>query len=186
MKRVVTGHNADGKSVFVSVEQPEATAALGGMSWTELWSSYPEDRIPVNLSSGVDRKQVVDSVFGVDRKQVVDSVFPSLGKSIFRVLRLSPDAADASTLPPEQVAAVAQKLPGMMEHMEAEDPGMHATDSIDYGVIVEGQITLELDDQETVTLQAGDTFVQNGTRHAWRVTEPCTMAVVLVGVERNG
>jgi len=174
MKRVVTGHNADGKSVFVSVEQPEATAALGGMSWTELWSSYPEDRIPVNLSSGVDRKQVVDSVF------------PSLGKSIFRVLRLSPDAADASTLPPEQVAAVAQKLPGMMEHMEAEDPGMHATDSIDYGVIVEGQITLELDDQETVTLQAGDTFVQNGTRHAWRVTEPCTMAVVLVGVERNG
>ena len=174
MKRVVTGHNADGKSVFVSVEEPEATAAMGDMSWTELWSSYPEDRIPVNLSSGVDRKQVVDSVF------------PSLGKSIFRVIRFSPDTPDPSALPPEQLAAFSQKLPGMMDHMEAEDPGMHTTDSIDYGVILEGQITLELDDQEAVTLQAGDTFVQNGTRHAWRVTEPCTMAVVLVGVERSG
>ena len=62
---------------------------------------------------------------------------------------------------------------------------MHATGSVDYGVILSGKITLELDEGEVTELGPGDVFVQNGTRHAWRVEEKCTMAVVLVGVERK-
>ena len=58
-------------------------------------------------------------------------------------------------------------------------------DSVDYGVIISGKIKLELDDGEQVELTAGDVFVQNGTRHAWRAEEHCRMAVVLVGTDRQ-
>ena len=69
--------------------------------------------------------------------------------------------------------------------MEPENFGMHTTDSVDYGVVISGSITLELDDGRKERLEAGDVFVQNGTRHAWRVDEPCRMAVVLTGVPRR-
>ena len=76
-------------------------------------------------------------------------------------------------------------LPGLLDHVEDEDSQMHATGSIDYGVIISGKINLELDDGQVTELLPGDVFVQTGTRHAWRVEEKCTMAVVLVGVERS-
>ena len=62
-------------------------------------------------------------------------------------------------------------------------PGMHTTDTIDYGVVVRGEMTLELDDGKIVHLRQGDCIVQNGTRHRWRnsLPEPCLMAFVSVG-----
>ena len=48
------------------------------------------------------------------------------------------------------------------------DPGMHTTDTIDFEVVLEGTITLELDDGAEVALRPGDTVVQNGTRHRWK------------------
>ena len=52
--------------------------------------------------------------------------------------------------------------------MDPSDPGMHATDTIDFEVVLEGTVVLELDDGAEVTLHAGDTVVQNGTRHRWK------------------
>ena len=52
--------------------------------------------------------------------------------------------------------------------MDPSDPGMHTTDTIDFEVVLEGTIVLELDDGAEVTLNPGDTVVQNGTRHRWR------------------
>ena len=65
--------------------------------------------------------------------------------------------------------------------MEEDDPGMHTTPTIDYGIVLSGEIDLELDEGE-VHLQAGDVVVQRGTRHAWRNrgTEPCRIAFVLI------
>jgi quercetin dioxygenase-like cupin family protein len=74
------------------------------------------------------------------------------------------------------------------------DPGVaprrHRTDSIDYVVVLLGEVTMELDGQ-SVELRAGDVLVQRGTTHNWvnNGTEPCIMAVVLVSaapVERAG
>jgi quercetin dioxygenase-like cupin family protein len=64
---------------------------------------------------------------------------------------------------------------------------MHTTDSIDFEYIVSGEVWLELDDGATVHLRAGDTVVQNGTRHAWRNrgTEPCRVVVFMLGVPRQ-
>ena len=75
------------------------------------------------------------------------------------------------------------KAPGLAEAMELQDSGMHTTASVDYGVVISGEITLELDDGAMVRLKQGDCVVQNGTRHAWRnsSTTPCIMAFVLVG-----
>ena len=64
---------------------------------------------------------------------------------------------------------------------------MHTTDTVDFELILEGEVWLELDDGVEVHLKPGDTVVQNGTRHAWRnkSSEPCTVAYALVGAQRD-
>jgi quercetin dioxygenase-like cupin family protein len=60
---------------------------------------------------------------------------------------------------------------------------MHTTPTVDYVVVLDGSVVLELDDGVTTTLSAGDVVIQNGTRHAWRVPSdrPATIFVVLMG-----
>ncbi len=79
------------------------------------------------------------------------------------------------------------KLPGLAEHLERNNPGMHTSDTIDFEYIISGEVWLELDDGAVVHLRAGDTVVQNGTRHAWRNkgSEPCCIVVFMVGVPRD-
>jgi quercetin dioxygenase-like cupin family protein len=64
---------------------------------------------------------------------------------------------------------------------------MHTTDTIDYEVVISGEVWLELDDGAEVHLHPGDTVVQNGTRHAWhnKTDEPCVLAVALIGARRS-
>lgn len=62
-------------------------------------------------------------------------------------------------------------LPGLAERFEPESPGMHFTDTVDYGILMDGELSLELDDGKMVALKHGDIVVQNGTRHlgaSWR------------------
>jgi mannose-6-phosphate isomerase-like protein (cupin superfamily) len=82
---------------------------------------------------------------------------------------------------------MSEKIPGMGDHFERADPGMHTSDTIDYGVVVRGEMTLELDNGHKVHLRQGDCVVQNGTRHRWRnpSTEPCLMAFVSLGGKRS-
>ena len=75
----------------------------------------------------------------------------------------------------------------MAEFMEPDHPGMHTTDTVDFDVVISGEVWLELDDGAEVQLRPGDSVVQNGTRHAWRnrSSEPCTLAVALIGARRD-
>lgn len=61
-------------------------------------------------------------------------------------------------------------------------PFMHKTHTVDYGIVLQGEVRLLLDEDETVTLRKGDLLVQQGTVHAWsnRGTEPCVIAFILV------
>ena len=61
-------------------------------------------------------------------------------------------------------------------------PRNHRTDSIDYAVVMEGEIDMELDNNESVHLKAGDVLIQRGTIHNWvnKGSGPCTIAFVLV------
>ena len=69
-------------------------------------------------------------------------------------------------------------------------PWMHRTDSVDYGIVLNGEIWMLMDDEKNdVLLKAGDVVVQRGTNHAWanRGTEPCTIMFVLIdGVTSSG
>jgi quercetin dioxygenase-like cupin family protein len=84
------------------------------------------------------------------------------------------------------LAELEAKLPGLAETLEPEHPGMHTTDTVDFDVVLSGEIYLELDDGKEVLLKAGDCVVQNGTRHAWRnrSSQPCLLAVALIGAKR--
>jgi quercetin dioxygenase-like cupin family protein len=79
------------------------------------------------------------------------------------------------TLPGGTVFRVGEIAPG------ARSP-MHRTNSIDYGILIEGELDMELDGGEVVHLKAGDVVVQRGTNHAWvnNTTEPCRMAWILI------
>jgi uncharacterized cupin superfamily protein len=73
-------------------------------------------------------------------------------------------------------------------HVEnGDDPGMHRTDSTDFGVALSGSVAIELDDGVEVLLSPGDVVVQNGTRHRWRVVGgvPATVAAFIIGAHRR-
>lgn len=78
------------------------------------------------------------------------------------------------------------RLPGLAERFEPDNPGMHTADSIDYVIVVDGEIWLELDEGKVGPLQCGDIVVQNGTRHAWRNQgdKPAKLVFVFVGARR--
>ena len=75
----------------------------------------------------------------------------------------------------------------MIDVLEPDHPGMHTTDTVDFDVILSGEVVLELDDGAEVLLKAGDCGLQNGTRHAWHngSTQNCVIAVALVGAVRR-
>ena len=116
------------------------------------------------------------------------SYFPAPGGYRFGFVTLPPQGHLHQ--PPldiaEALAEFEDALPGMLGHMEPDDPGMHTTDTTDFEVIISGEIILELDDGAEVLLKPGDTVVQNGTRHRWRNPGdvPATFAVFIVGANR--
>ena len=169
MKKVITGHDGQGKSVFFKVESETVTVGSPILDWHEIWATHADDKIPVDTSAGKSREQYTADVPGPEPVNVQGPRFQTGG---------------CGALTPDEFDAFVSQLPGVASHMEQYDPGMHTTDSVDYGVII-SKIKLELDDGEQVELTAGDVFVQNGTRHAWRVEEHCRMAVVLVGTDRQ-
>src|SRR5438132_10001254 len=161
IRRVVTGQTSNGKSVFVSDDHVEATtvAISPGSEFHLMWGS---DEIPSLPADGSEPSH--------------PQYFPPPSGYRFGFFTVPP----AGTTFPEDfdvqaaLAEMEQKLPGMAVHMEPDDPGMHTTDTVDFEVVISGRVICELDDGAEVTLNPGDTFVQNGTRHRWRNpgTEP--------------
>jgi uncharacterized cupin superfamily protein len=174
IRRVVTGHGAQGKAVFVSDAEVESDtfAMLPGAAFHRLWGA---DRAPEFPDAG--------------SPPVYTDYFPPLGGFRFMTFTVAPQP-QAPLTPEDRQALTAEfsaRLPGLAEHMERKSPGMHTTSTIDFEYIVSGEVWLELDDGASVHLRAGDTVVQNGTRHAWRNkgSEPCRIVVFMVGVPRT-
>ena len=100
--------------------------------------------------------------------------------STFRVVEFEPEDPEVmKTLDGKTAFADMGAAAAIVE--DARHPFMHRTNSVDYAVILSGEITMLLDDDD-VHLQAGDVVVQRGTNHAWanRGTEPCRIAFILV------
>jgi mannose-6-phosphate isomerase-like protein (cupin superfamily) len=173
VRRVVTGHDGNGKAVFASDEpvDPVTAALIPGAEFHLLWGAndtptFPDDGSPTPQPT----------------------YFPPLGGYRFGFFTIP---AGQSSLPADldfeaALAEMEAKLPGMLACMEPDNPGMHTTDTIDFEVVVSGEIVLELDDGVEKVLRPGDTVVQNGTRHRWanHGTEPAVVAVIILGAHR--
>jgi mannose-6-phosphate isomerase-like protein (cupin superfamily) len=177
VRRVVTGHNAQGKSVFAGDGAPPRVERFTGMEDFSITAVWATDHGMTSLPGCDDPTRAMTSFApGPGGTRFLITVFPPAGQG------LEP-GMDPTVLSGEMVS----KLPGLGDAMERDNPGMHTTDTVDYDIIMSGELWLELDDGKEVHLRAGDIVVQNGTRHAWRNkrTEPCVMYSVLVGAPRR-
>ena len=172
-RRVVTG-NVNGRSVVQSDEQTEAYQfkTVPGYEHTLIW---------VNTATpDLSKEQRFD--------RCPESVVPGPGGTSLHFVTLPPDSVFANPSFDGEAARreALIRLRGLADHFEKEDPGMHKTNTVDYPVVYDGEIWLELDDAETIHLKRGDVVVQNGTRHAWRNkgTRPVTMLFFLNGAKQ--
>jgi hypothetical protein len=168
VRRVATGHTADGKSVVVSDTEVESNT----LGLFHLWGA---DRAPKFPDDGSE--------------PLWSTFFPPVGGYRFGLFTVRPES-DRPAGPPDRQARLGEIeaiLPGLVAHMEPNSPGMHTSDTIDFEYVIVGEVWLELDNGVQVHLRAGDTVVQNGTRHAWRNRghEPCTIVVFMIGVNRQ-
>jgi hypothetical protein len=117
------------------------------------------------------------------------NILPEVGETRLMMVALPPDVVMMSP-DFDPVAAATEygvRLPGLADRFEPESPGMHTTDTIDYGVLMSGEISLELDDGKAIALKSGDIVVQNGTGHAWRNhgDKAASMIFVMIGAKRS-
>ena len=179
-RRALTGRDATGKSVFRSFDvtpQVIPIDANPGLTFYELYATEGVPRL-----SGTEPDPML-------RKT---QAFPGPGGTNFRLISYPGKRPEGYKPPPgvtyeSGMKELDDKVPGMGQYFDKATPGMHATETVDYGVVVRGEMTLELDDGQKVHLRQGDCIVQNGTRHRWRnpSAEPCLMAFVSVGGKRG-
>src|SRR3984885_6901075 len=169
VRRVVTGHDLDGRSTFL-IDGPTPhvfSRSKGSAIVHELWETT---RTPADNRGNSD---------AIGRSHRLP---PPKNGSVFRVIEYPPDS--------ERLAAIAheEKLPddgsGRAAATDPNNPrhaGFHKTDSIDYAIVLSGEIYAMMDDGEAL-LTAGDVLVQRGTNHAWsnRTSEPAVLAFVLI------
>lgn len=169
LRRVVTGHRADGKSIIASDEQVKGIDMPGssGTNLNAVWGTnetltYPDD--------------------GSEPRH--NEWFPPVGGFRFVEFVLAPDSTPPADVDPAEAAAEVNRLfPGLLSTMQPDDPGMHRSATIDTLYVVSGRCVLELDDGSKTELGAGDTIVQSGTMHRWHNPweEPCRIVGALVG-----
>ena len=164
-RRVVTGINADGKSYFVHDGPTPGTLDVGMIIGGEIWVDDPTNPDPTAANDPVDCEKFY--------------LEPPVNGSIMRVCTWMPQGWEPK-LTQEEIAAAWSRFE-VGAAFDADHPGIHTTRTIDYVIVLSGEIDLELD-EGTVHLKSGDVVVQRGTRHAWHNPgpEPCTMAGILI------
>lgn len=181
MRRVVTGHTKEGKSVFVRDEPCPTGHAVEGV---------PNFRI--DLVWGTDGVPTIPIDGKTDPTAKPRPFFPAPGGTSCVVVTFPPTSEiEKAAANPAALEAAQKKFyanfPGLGDTMDPAEPGMHASKTVDYGIIVKGTLELTLDDGKKVTLKPGDVVVQNGTRHAWHnpsATETTVAVYVVVGANQ--
>ncbi len=173
-RRIVTGHDADNRAVIASDAPPTRVFDnLGeeGLVFYEVWNT---PQIPARI----DR----DDAEPAEAKLVLA---PPAGGARIRVLDIPPDKPGAD------FDAVFDSIGGAEAHVQAPDrrhASFHRTRSIDYGIVLSGEIVLLVDKGEVVA-KAGDIVIQRGTNHGWinRSDKSCRIAFILIdGVFEDG
>ena len=167
IRRVVTGHDENG--VAKVIMDADATCILQrpnrpGVTLTNLWQ---HNTTPAQMETHAD--PVTGPLI----------LHPPENGAVFRIVQFDPEDPEVlATL--DGPSAFAEMGAGANVVKDARHPFMHRTDSLDYSIVLSGEIFM-LMDEEDIHLKTGDVVVQQGTNHAWsnRGTEPCLIAFVL-------
>lgn len=164
-RRIVTGHDAQGKAVAL-VDGPVTAKRRsdGGNGMTLLWVT---SEFPVDLSGASDRAQ---TPVGVP---------PPAGGTIFRIVDFAPVSGEAAPVDHNEILRSMGIDPATQGY--GRHANTHRTRTVDYALVLEGEIDMLLDDSE-VHVKAGDVLVQQGTNHAWvnNSGKPCRIAFILI------
>ena len=141
VRKVVTGHDAKGRAVIARDEQIDGVPIPGLGELAFLWAADE----PATYPNAGDNP-------------AAPAPFPPVGGIRFLIATYSPES---DVVAPEPLAG--------MHVDDGDELGMHRTDSTDFGVVLSGNLALQLDDGAEVSLSPGDVLIENGTRHRWRV-----------------
>jgi mannose-6-phosphate isomerase-like protein (cupin superfamily) len=168
MRRIVTGHNEDGRSI-ITIDGPPARSIgedVGGLF--ELWNTDGN---------------IIDTKDNLDRADQDIILSPPTGGTKFRYFQINPTPEGIPMEIMQEIAADAFEKIGAGHHRvnTSKHPAMHKTETIDYIILLKGDVTLILDEDE-VTLKPHDVVVQRGTNHAWvnNGDEPALLIAVLI------
>ncbi|MFN2645751.1 MAG: cupin domain-containing protein [Burkholderiales bacterium] len=170
VRRVLTGHDAEGRSTIIAdgaAPTLKEMASMPGLALTDLWETTGAPADNDGHSDAAARPVHLE---------------PPKNGTLFRIVEFPPDShwrhrADAR----EAFDSIAA---GHAPDKSSSDPMMHKTNTVDYIVVLKGEIYAVLDQGETL-LKPGDVFIQRGTNHSWSVRsdEACVIAVVLVNAK---
>lgn len=173
VRRVLTGHDSEGKSTFIAdglAPNVKEMASMPGLALTDLWETRGAPASNAGRDDAADRPVRLE---------------PPRNGSILRVVEFPPDSqwrerADARRAF-DSIGA------GHAADRRSSDPMMHRTRTVDYIIVLKGEIYAVMEKGETL-LRAGDILVQRGTNHSWSVrgSEPCIVAAVLVDAKPLG
>ncbi|MEN9010956.1 MAG: cupin domain-containing protein [Yoonia sp.] len=170
--RVVTGHDENGKAVIAS-EGPlsvvKSLDALPGTVFHEVWNTTGPN-------------PMIDN--GADPATGPITLPPPKGGTRMRFVDIPPDTEDFLQDGAANMNSAFEEIGDQgASTVQADSPHplMHRTETIDYGIVIEGEMTLVLDKAETL-LKPGSVVIQRGTNHAWanRSGKPCRMLFVLI------
>ena len=173
-RRIVTGHNSDGKAVIIEDGAPPRTARVGGEIGPIFYEVWNTRETPARI----------DRASGEAREDGIVLAPPKHGTRI-RVLDFPPEDARMKDVSPEQARAAFTEIGAAdapsHNAEQSRHAFMHRTETIDYGIVLEGEIVLILDEGET-TVRAGDIVIQRGTNHGWanRSGRNCRIAFILI------
>jgi quercetin dioxygenase-like cupin family protein len=166
LRRIITGHNEHGKSVVIAEKPPQELGTLYDMWET---SGAPASLAPEDALEG-RRVKLEPPAFGTN----------------LRFFRVDPDdqALDADELEERVVRGFEAIGAAHCRPDTHRSPHMHVTGTIDYIIVLDGEVTLLLDEDE-VDLQPFDVVIQRGTNHAWinKGNETALLAAVLIDAE---
>ena len=179
-RRIITGYDASGQSIFVEdgPANVRKNTIRPGLRSSNVWAT---GRLPVPVDDP-------------DRSEQLHGIMPPPGGSVLHIIDYPPEPKDPAekervfrTIAENIKKRSIQPESGVRRRPETSShPGMHETDTIDYAIVLSGEIYAIMDKGEKL-LKAGDVLIQRGTAHAWsnRSDNYCRVAFVLVETNRN-
>ena len=174
VRRVVTGHNAQGLAIIQEDGAAPRVQQVGGPAgpmFHEIWNTQSTPA-PIDAASGEPAEDGI-------------KLAPPKGGTRIRVLDIPPEGDTIRTMSPEEARAHFAEVGASDASAHSGETTrhalMHRTETIDYGIVLEGELVLIMDEGET-TVRAGDIVIQRGTNHGWsnRSDSNCRIAFILI------